>query len=114
MNGSTPGLADCGAIAIGAGDSRPDRMAPGSRGGRAGSATTDAGLGGTGVMPGGGTGLMPGGMPAGPDAAGRGVTGLLARGAFGSQFLLRSTSAASCSGVRCCTLLTNGTGALVT
>src|SRR5262245_60785312 len=100
MNGSTPGLADRGAMAIGGG-SWPDRMAAGSRAGLGGSATTGT-LGGE-----------AGAAGTGADAAGR-AAGLLASGALGSQFLLRSVSAASCSGVRCCTLLTNGTGALVT
>src|SRR6185295_8191687 len=99
MNGSTPGLDDRGAIAIGCG-SWPDRMAAGSRAGLAGSAT--AGFGGAG----GGAAIT-----AGADAR---CDGLLASGPLGSQFLLRSASAATCSGMRCCTVLMNGTGAFIT
>src|SRR5437660_6932713 len=53
------------------------------------------------------------GIGAGTVAAGR-LAGLPASGAFGSQLLLRSASAASCSALRCGTLLTKGTGVLVT
>src|SRR5262252_4396448 len=98
MNGSSPGLVDCGAMAIGGGCSLPERIAAGSRvdfGGSvavAGFVATAGGVGGAG---------------AGADAR---ADGLVPSGPLGSQFLLRSTSAASCSGVRCCTLLTKGTG----
>src|SRR5215831_17238366 len=102
MNGSTPGLVDCGAMAIGGGCSLPERIAAGSRAVLGGSVAA-AGFGATAGGAGGG------GVGADARAVGLGVSG-----ALGSQFLLRSASAASCSGVRCCTLLTNGTGALVT
>src|SRR5262245_47610309 len=102
MNGSGPGLVDCGAMAIGGGCSLPERIAAGSRADFGGSAAA-AGFGATA----GGVG----GVGAGADAR---AEGFGVSGALGSQFLLRSVSAASCSGVRCCTLLTNGTGALVT
>src|SRR5262245_55856373 len=101
MNGSTPGLVDCGAMAIGGG-CLPDRIAAGSRVDFGASAAA-AGFGWTA----GGVG----GVGNGTDAR---AAGLRASGALGSQFLLRSASAASCSGVRCCTLLTKGTGAFVT
>ncbi len=51
----------------------------------------------------------------GPDAFMFGFAGFLpCSGAFGSQFLFFSASTASCSAVRCGTLLTKGTGTLVT
>ena len=55
-----------------------------------------------------------GAAAAGADGGGSAPGSCRRAALFGSQFRLRSASAASCSAVRCGTLLTNGTGTLVT
>src|SRR5690349_17071894 len=74
--------------------------------------------GGSGVGDGTVAGAAGGTLGAGSDATGgtgAGRIGVLpASGLFGSQFLFFCASAASCSALRCGTLLMKGTGTLVT
>ena len=126
MNGSAPGLADADGV-FGAFDgtgvaTRSPDVAAGSRalldalpfGGRVprANAALPAGLAATALAAAAGSALTaaPGAVAPFP-----GLTGFLPySGLFGSQFRFFSNSAASCSAVRCGTLLRNGIGTLVT
>ena len=126
MNGSAPDLADAeGVFGVFGGTgvaTRSPEVAAGSRalldallrGGRVpwASAALPAGLAATALAAAAG-----GALTAAPPAVATfpGLTGCLPySGLFGSQFRFFSSSAASCSAVRCGTLFRNGIGTLVT